>query len=156
MQSRISRVALVVIAAAVAVAAFLVLRPGDEDEERAPATAGQTEAAAGQKQPRGGDGAGGYEGQAPPETKTTTIEIRNGEVAGGVEEIEVEKGERIEFAVESDAPDEIHVHGYELTEEVAPGEPAEFSFPADLEGIYEVEAHDIGHVVIAELRVSPS
>ncbi len=156
MQSTTSRVALVVIAAVIAVAAFLVLRPGDDDEEGAPATARQTEAAADQEGSRGGDGADGYEGQAPPEPETTTIEIRNGKVAGGVEEIEVEKGERIEFAVESDAPDEIHVHGYELTEEVAPGEPAEFSFPADLEGIYEVEAHDIGHVVIAELRVSPS
>jgi plastocyanin len=155
MQSTTSRVALVVIAAVIAVAAFLVLRSGDDDEDGAPATAGQTEAA-GEQQSSGGDGAAGYEGEAPPEPEVTTIEIQDGEVAGGVEEIEVEKGDRIEFAVESDAPDEIHVHGYELTEEVGPGEPAEFSFPADLEGIYEVEAHDIGDVVIAELRVSPS
>jgi plastocyanin len=154
MQSTTSRVALVVVAVVIAVAAFLVLRPGDDDEDGAPATAGQTEAPGGERS-RGGDGAAGYEEQAPPEAETTTIEIRNGDVAGGVEEIEVENGDRIEFAVESDAPDEIHVHGYELAEEVAPGEPAEFSFPADLEGIYEVEAHDIGHVVIAELRVSP-
>ena len=75
---------------------------------------------------------------------------------GAPKEIQVESGERIEFVVQSDAPDEIHVHGYELTEQVGPDDPARFSFPADIEGIYEVEAHNIGDVVIAELRVTPS
>lgn len=161
MQSKTSRVALLVTAVAIAVAAFLVLRPGDDDEEHAPATAeqaGETQVADEQDRPDDGPGDGTAQQRTgiQPQPNVTEIEIRNGSVVGGAEQIEVETGERIEFVVQSDTPDEIHVHGYEITEQVGPGDPARFSFPADLEGIYEVEAHDIGHVVIAELRVAPS
>jgi hypothetical protein len=158
MQSKTSRVALMVVAAAIAVTAFLVLRPDDDDEdEQAPAAASQAQPGDGQSQPGDGDGDGGARKrtQGGPEPEGSVIELRDGAVVGGPTEIEAERGERIEFEVESDAPDEIHVHGYEHTEQVAPDDPAKFGFTADIEGIYEVEAHDIGHVVIAELRVSP-
>jgi hypothetical protein len=163
MQSKKSRVALLVAAVVVAVAAFLVLRPGDDDEPAPSAQQAGTEeaeepgdrAGAGASGEEGGGGQGS-QGQPQPEPDVPEIEIRNGQLVGGVEEIEVETGERIEFVVSSDTPDEIHVHGYEITEEVTPDQPARVSFPADIEGIYEVEAHDIGHVVIAELRVTPS
>ncbi len=155
MQSRTSRVALVLVAAVIAVAAFLILRPGDDGEDQAPATAEQAQPAGETRPSAGGEGKRD-ERRRSSETEATEIEIRDGEIVGGAEEIEVERGERVEFEVTSDAPDEIHVHGYELTKQVGPGDPARFSFPADLEGIYEVEAHHIGDVVIAELRVSPS
>jgi plastocyanin len=159
MQSKKSRVALLAAALVVAVAAFLVLRPGDEDDPAPTAEqAGQTEEA----EDTAGDGGSGEDRGGPrrsqpeQEPAVAEIEIRNGDVVGGPAEIEVETGDRIEFVVTSDTPDEIHVHGYEITDEVAPNDPARLSFPADIEGIYEVEAHDIGHVVIAELRVTPS
>lgn len=160
MQSSKSRAALVAAALAIAVVAFLVLRPTDEDPEPAPTTAAERSEQAGDEGDddagRGaGNGAAG-QGDGAAEAATTEIELRNGDVVGGVQEIEVERGERIEFAVISDAPDEIHVHGYELTKDVRPDRPARFSFTADAEGIYEVEAHDIGHALIAELRVTPS
>lgn len=157
MQSKTSRVALLVVAVAIAVAAFLVLRPGGEDEERATAPAGQSEADGAAERGGGAETASGERGESGsrPEAAVPEVEIRNGDVVGGVQEIEVKSGERIEFEVSSDAPDEIHVHGYEVTEEVEPGKPTRFSFSADAEGIYEVETHDIGQVVIAELRVAP-
>ncbi len=44
------------------------------------------------------------------------------------------------FRVESDVADEIHVHGFDITKEVAAGGSASFSFPADIEGVFEVGA----------------
>lgn len=149
MQSRNSRVALLVAAALVAVAAFVVLSP-DDDDEPAGTTAGERQSAAGDAETGGSPNEG-----APKRPAAPVIEIEDGQLQGGVERIEVEKGETIRFQVRSDAPDEIHVHGYELTKPVRPGRSTTFRFPADLEGVYEVEAHEIGDVPIAELRVSP-
>ena len=47
------------------------------------------------------------------------------------------------------------MHGYDLTKPVAPGKPARFKFKADAEGIFEIEAHDLGHLIIATLVVEP-
>ncbi len=38
--------------------------------------------------------------------------------------------------------------------DVAPGRPARFSFPAGLEGVFEIELEDVG-LQVAELRVRP-
>jgi hypothetical protein len=71
----------------------------------------------------------------------TLIEAR---VSGGkVETVErrvsVKRGEQVRIQVESDESDEVHVHGYDLKRQVAPGKPATIEFAADLPGIYEVE-----------------
>lgn len=160
MQSKTSRVALIVAAAVIAVVAFVALRPGGDDEEPTAETgAVQTDPGDPAGDEAGGGTVGPDEAEQPrpePEGEVPEIEIEDGAPVGGVEEIEVERGGRIEFVVRSDVEDEIHVHGYELTEPVTPSEPLRMSFPADIEGIYEVEAHDAGHVLIAELRVTPS
>jgi len=71
-----------------------------------------------------------------------------------VAEVKAKKGNEIRFEVTADAPAEVHVHGYELTEQVDAGRAAKFSFPAELEGVYEVELEETA-TPIAELRVSP-
>lgn len=103
------------------------------------------------------DGAGG----APTEATTgkelpapPMIVIRNGKPVGGVRELSFDAGEQVRFRVRSDAADEIHVHGYGLTADVAAGKAAAFAFPADIEGIFEVESHESGEQ-IAELRIEP-
>lgn len=98
---------------------------------------------------------GGDEGSGPTaETSVPTIIIRDGEPVGGVAEIAVGAGEDVRFKVTSDQAEEIHVHGYDLAQNVAAGGTVEFDFPADLEGIYEVELEKLA-VQIAELRVEP-
>ena len=81
-------------------------------------------------------------------------------VEGGAAKIEVTKGQIVRFVVTSDAPDDIHVHGYDIERSAAPGKPARFSFKADIEGIFEIESHEAEHegkdAVIAELVVEPS
>ena len=43
--------------------------------------------------------------------------------------------------VSSDGNDEIHLHGYDITRNAAPGKPARFRFKADVEGVFEIESH---------------
>jgi hypothetical protein len=83
-----------------------------------------------------------------------TIVVKNGEPVGGVEELEYSAGDQIRFEVDSDVADEIHVHGYDLMKDVPAGGTVSFSFPAEIEGIFEVELEGRKEQ-IAELRVNP-
>ena len=95
--------------------------------------------------------ASGEEGKG---SATATIVIRDGEPVGGVRELEYSAGEQVRFTVRSDVADEIHVHGYDLMKDVPAGGSVSFAFPADIEGIFEVELEE-REEQIAELRVNP-
>ena len=144
--------------------AFALARPGGngEDEEAAPAaTTTATESPA--PAPPAETAAPAPE-TAPAETaapaETTAkpaplrIETKGGTPVGGVRELVVQAGEAVRFTVTSDVPEEVHVHGYDILKEVAPGAPARFRFEATLEGIYEVELERSGEPIL-ELRVEP-
>ncbi|HET9197415.1 MAG TPA: hypothetical protein VFN92_04080 [Solirubrobacterales bacterium] len=96
--------------------------------------------------------AAGEDGTASADVPT--IVVRDGEPVGGIQELEFSAGERIRFRVSSDAAEEIHVHGYDYSQNVPAGGTIEFDFPAELEGIYEAELEELG-VQIAELRINP-
>jgi hypothetical protein len=83
-----------------------------------------------------------------------TIVIRDGEPVGGVQELEYDAGEQVLFRVRSNVADEVHVHGYDVEKEIPAGSTVLLSFPADLEGIFEVELHE-SEQQIAELRIDP-
>jgi hypothetical protein len=106
----------------------------------------------------GSDGGGGSTGSghgiAENQSSTPAIVVKNGEPVGGVWELEYSAGDQIRFEVESDVADEIHVHGYDLMKDVPAGGAVTFSFPAEIEGIFEVELEDRKEQ-IAELRVNP-
>lgn len=86
--------------------------------------------------------------------KVPTIVVRDGEAVGGIEELEYDAGDEIRFEVSSDVAEEVHVHGYDLMEDVPAGGTASFDFTAEIEGIFEVELEGLGEQ-IAELRVNP-
>jgi hypothetical protein len=56
-----------------------------------------------------------------------TIEVKNEEPVGGVQELEFDSGEEIRFRVSSDAAEEIHVHGYDIAKDVPAGGTVEFA-----------------------------
>jgi len=91
----------------------------------------------------------------PVDPPTQEIVIENGEPIGGMARIEGKKGDTIAFAIRSDIPEEVHVHGFDVTKTIDPGSATNFKFKADFEGIFEVEAHHAGNVVIAKVVVSP-
>lgn len=102
----------------------------------------------------GGSEASTAEGAGESAPTPPTIVVRNGEPVNGVETLEFSSGEQAEFKVSSNTATEVHVHGYDVEKEVPAGGTATFSFPAELEGIYDVELHP-SEEQIAELRVNP-
>jgi hypothetical protein len=101
-----------------------------------------------------GSSAGGTSGSAKGKASVPTIVIRNGEPVGGIQELEYSAGEEVRFRVESDVADEVHVHGYDLMQDVPAGGSVEFDFPAELEGIFEAELEGRKEQVL-EQRVNP-
>lgn len=92
--------------------------------------------------------------QEKPKPAVPTIVVRNGEPVGGVKELDYDAGDQIRFTVRSDVADEVHVHGYDLAKGVPAGGSVSFSFPADIEGIFEVELEE-RVAQIAEITVNP-
>lgn len=134
---RSQRIGLLVAAAVVAVVAVVVLSGGDDDESSDDSnTAAQTTA------------------DEPPKPEVTTIVVKDGKPVGGVQEIEVDKGDTIQFRVKSDEDHEVHLHGYDIEKEVDAGGQVGFKLAADLDGLYEIELEDLSEP-IGELRVNP-
>ena len=65
-----------------------------------------------------------------------------------------EVGSDVVVTVTSDVADEVHLHGYDLSADVAPGAPATIRFEANAPGRFEIELENTG-VQIAELEVRP-
>jgi hypothetical protein len=83
-----------------------------------------------------------------------TVEVENAQPVGGVVHADIKQGTEVMLIVRADVEDEVHVHGYDLSAEVAPGQPAHISFLADNAGEFEVELEE-RTVPIAELAVTP-
>jgi FtsP/CotA-like multicopper oxidase with cupredoxin domain len=157
--SRNQRILLVVGALAIAVVAFVVAEPGDdEDGERsASTTPAQADTQANGSEPQTTTE---EEPAPPPEAEITRIRIQGGTIVGGSKDIVVERGDTVRIVVAADAPDEIHLHGYDITRNAVPGQPARFRFQANAEGAFEIESHvaaDAGKdPLVARLVVEPS
>jgi len=154
--TRNQRIGLIVAAVAVAVIAFVIASPGGDDEsDKGTQTTATTETSR-------GSGTGtetATEPPPPPKPEVSRIEIRGGEVVGGPAEIKAKNGDTVVIVVSADAPDDIHLHGYDIEKKAAPGQPARFRFKANLEGEFEIESHvaeDAGrNPLLATLIVEP-
>jgi hypothetical protein len=133
---------------AIAVVLLVVLKDDGDDKSGDTTTATTAQPV---KPPPGAQPADTDEPAASP---VTAIVIKDGKPVGGVAEISVDEGETVRFKVSSPVADEVHVHGYDIEKEVPAGGTAVFAFPADIEGIFEVELHH-SEEQIAELRVNP-
>ena len=86
--------------------------------------------------------------------KTVTITVKNAAPVGGIQRATVAKGDNVVLVVHSDVADEIHVHGYNLMQDVAAGGTARITFVADVPGRFEAELEQHG-TQIADLTVTP-
>jgi hypothetical protein len=66
--------------------------------------------------------------------------------------VRVSRGEKVRIQVEADHAEEVHVHGYDLKKDLAPGEPAVIEFTADAPGVFEVELEEAA-LKLFELQV---
>ena len=76
----------------------------------------------------------------------------DGKPAGGIARPSVKKNERVVLVVHSDTADEIHLHGYDVSREIAAGGQARIAFVAKIPGRFEVELEQSG-TQLAELTV---
>jgi hypothetical protein len=149
--------------AALAIVLFLVLRPGDDDSPDTTAAAQTTTPETTTEESTTEETT--TEETTTEEAPTTTqaeppgpqrvvVVVRNGQPVGGVKHAEIEQGRQVVFIVRSDVSDHVHLHGYDLLADVAPGQPGRITFRADRVGIFEAELED-RVVPIAELEVRP-
>jgi FtsP/CotA-like multicopper oxidase with cupredoxin domain len=127
MQSRAARLGLLAAAVVAAVVFFIVLQSGNSDESSNTSKGVQV------------------------------ITVNNGNPVGGVKTLTYNKGDQVQLEVRLNTPEEeVHVHGYEK-EAPAEHSPVRLSFPANLDGVFEIELHKLDHTEapIAELHVNP-
>ena len=100
--------------------------------------------------------AGSASPSAPASAAPTTaagqrieVTVAGGQVSGDTGRVPVPAGEQVTLVLTSDVADEVHVHGYDLTAELVPGQPSEIAFAATIPGVFEVELHDAGTVLLS-------
>ena len=84
---------------------------------------------------------------------TVNVTVANGKVNPSGSTIKVKAGQKVLVTAISDAPDELHIHGYDKELALAPGKTASVTFTADMKGTFEIETHESGKLV-AKLVVS--
>ena len=130
-----NRVLIVGTALAVAAGLYLVFRPDDTDEPTAtppPATTETTTTVTTTAAP------------PPPPPAQVRIVVRGGLPVGGPRRVTVARGRRVVLNVTSDVSDHVHLHGYDLMQDVGPGMPARIAFRATRPGTVEAELEDRG------------
>ena len=154
MQSNGTRIAALLVTLAVIVGLFFAFKGGGDDDSTN-ATTATTDTAATTTDDSGSEPSGEKKKkEKPAESSVPVIEVAGGQPQGGIAGLDFNQGDEIRFDVTSDTADEVHVHGYDIEEEVPAGGTAKFDFPADLEGVFEVELHS-SETQIAELTVNP-
>ena len=129
MNPQFRTVALIAAALGLLVSLYFALRPGDDDEATSTTT-------------------------APAEPDVQIIVVVPGDKAPTVKHFTIEQGSQVVLVVNSELADEVHLHGYDLSADVAPGAPATIQFKADAPGLFEVELESRS-LPIAELEVRP-
>jgi hypothetical protein len=144
---------LLIVAAAVVVAAglFFVLRPDDDENSTAttPATTNTTTVT-----PTEPSVPSPPRPPSPPPPAEVRITVRDGTPVGGVRRVTVAEGRRVILIVSSNVADHVHLHGYDIMRDVAPGKPARISFRATIVGTVEAELED-RRVPLARVTTQP-
>ena len=77
------------------------------------------------------------------------VQVAGGQVSGDTGRVPVTVGEHVTLVITSDVADEVHVHGYDLETALSPGQPAEIAFDATIPGVFEVELHEAGTLLLS-------
>jgi hypothetical protein len=126
---------------------FFVFRPGDDGDSASGATTtrAQTTSPTTTLPPPP---------PQPPPPARVRIVVREGLPVGGVRRVTVSEGRRVVLIVTSDVADHVHLHGYDIMRDVAPGQPARIAFRATIPGTVEAELED-RRVPLARIVTQP-
>jgi FtsP/CotA-like multicopper oxidase with cupredoxin domain len=129
----------------VAVVALVIANGGSDDNNSTSTTSATTTTSAAASSGTTSKPAG------PP---SYTVVVNGAKPVGGIKKIELKKGDTVNLVVKSDVADEIHIHGYDFHKDVDAGGTVRFSFPAKIDGQFEIELESRKQQ-IAELTVEP-
>ena len=87
-----------------------------------------------------------------PQERVYDVAIENGAMSPA--EVSAEEGDGVTLVLTSDSPVEVHLHGYDLEEEILPGEETVLSFEAEISGRFEIEDHET-ETALGALLVQP-
>jgi hypothetical protein len=154
-------VALIAAGLGLLVSLYFALRPGSDDETTPTTTVVQTTTAAATTEPEVTTAtepevtttATTTTGPAEPDVVQITVSVP-GDKAPTVKHFTIEQDSQVVFVVNSELADEVHLHGYDLSADVAPGAPATIRFQANAPGLFEAELESRS-LPIAELEVRP-
>jgi len=99
---------------------------------------------------------GSTSASAPPTSgseRRLEVTFAHGKAGGDTGRVQVAKGTPVALVVTSDVADEVHLHGYDIEQELSPGTPVTLRFDATVAGVFEVELHEAGTVLL-RLQVS--
>jgi heme/copper-type cytochrome/quinol oxidase subunit 2 len=137
------RLLYVLLAVAALIGLFVVFRPGNDDGTAAGSTTATTESEPTPTEPT-----------TPTVTEPQVTRWRIDSRDDSLDRLSVPKDTQLRIVVIADVTDHVHVHGYDLMADVAPGAPAVIAFPTDAPGRFEIELEDRGRQ-IAQLNVQP-
>ena len=123
-------------------AALLLTLTGCAGTDKPPAASAASTA------PSSSASSGASSAPGTPAGQRIEVTVAGGEVTGDTGRIPVAAGERVTLVVTSDVADEVHLHGYDLTAALEAGAPAELAFDATVPGVFGVELHDAGTVLL--------
>ncbi|MGH8446553.1 MAG: hypothetical protein ACREVL_14870 [Solimonas sp.] len=90
------------------------------------------------------------------EPRRFELTVQGSRLVAGPALIRVTQGDEVLIRVSSDAPQEMHVHGYDVEAQLDPGHPVELRFTATHTGRFEYELHAAqGHAELGVLEVAP-
>jgi hypothetical protein len=159
MNSDFRKIALIAASLGLLVSLFVALRP-DDGEDGPTTTAAQTTTQTTTEAPPPAT----TEAETTTQATTTTAPaepavvrariVVPADAAPQVKRFSVARDKQLVLVVESGLADHVHVHGYDLMADVAPGAPATIRFKTTAPGRFEIELEDRG-LQIAELEVRP-
>ena len=71
--------------------------------------------------------------------------VKGAQVEGGERDVTVNKGDKVTLEATANFDFALHLHGYELEKEGRPGQTVRISFPANIDGEFEIEVHHLVH-----------
>jgi hypothetical protein len=105
--------------------------------------------------------------ETPPTTTTTTtttapavqatvipIRVVGGVPQGGIQRPTVNQGDKVVLVIRTDSGEAVHLHGYNIEQDVVPGKPVRLPFTASIAGRFEVELHPTD-TLLAVIEVKP-
>jgi hypothetical protein len=142
--------------AATTVVVLLIAGCGGGSDEAAPAasTEGTTTATTSPPPPPPATTTAANPPAAGSMVETVRIVVRGGKPVGGIVRPSVKQGDKVRIVVRSDIADEVHVHGYDLMQDVPAGGSTTIAFTATIPGRFEVELENRG-LQLAEIEVTP-